>query len=158
QAAVAARGGLLRGASRRGHRAEHARAVPRQRPRGICRADSADRRGRRRNRRPVVDEGVVAVLSVVPSCVAMLHFRRRPTRLAAPASAALMLALALLLLAAAAPAAWPTATSRCGRGRARGRAPAETCPSRPRCARSAAACWWRAAADRAPAPRHTWVR
>ncbi|MFS8524159.1 MAG: filamentous hemagglutinin N-terminal domain-containing protein, partial [Limnochordales bacterium] len=35
----------------------------------------------------------------------MLHFRRRPIRLAAPASAALMLALALLLLAAAAPAA-----------------------------------------------------
>lgn len=66
----------------------------------------------------------MAVLSVVPSCVAMLYFRRRPIRLAAPASAALM--LALLLLAAAAPAAWPTATSRCGRSRARGRAPAAT--------------------------------
>src|SRR5690606_39553253 len=105
QAAVAARGGLLRGAGRRGHRAEHDRAVPRQRLRGICRADSADRRGRRRSRRPVVGEGVMAVLSVVPSCVAMLHFRRRPIRLPAPASAALMLALALLLLAAAAPAA-----------------------------------------------------
>lgn len=47
----------------------------------------------------------MAVLSVVPSCVAMLHFRRRPIRLPAPAAAALTLALALLLLAAAAPAA-----------------------------------------------------